>query len=322
MHAAVVREWGKDPRFEEFTAPVPGGTDEELVDVVAAGLHPRVRSQASGSHYTSSDELPLIPGIDGVGRRADGSLVYFLLPDTTFGSMAEQTVIDSRRSIPLPADADPILLAAAMNPGMSSWVALKKRVAFEPGQSVLVLGGTGSAGQLAIQIARHLGASSVIAAGRGAARLAALEALGADATIDLTAPPEQVGAEVGAKAGNVDVVLDYLWGPPAESAIMPILMGRDDRSRLLSWVQIGAVAGPDLALPSAALRQANIQFMGSGQGSVTARGILEVLPSLVTEIEAGTLTIEATTRPLSEVERVWSEKSASATERIVFTPGR
>ena len=321
MHAAVVREWGTLPRYEEFTAPVPGDADEELVEVVAAGLHPRVRSQANGSHYTSTDELPMIPGIDGVGRRADGSLVYFLLPDTTFGSMAEQTVIDGRRSIPLPANADPVLVAAAMNPGMSSWVALKKRIVFEPGQSVLVLGGTGSAGQLAIQIAKHLGASKVIAAGRGADKLAALEALGADATIDLTASPERVAADLATKAGNVDVVLDYLWGAPAENAIMPILTGRDDRSRLLSWIQIGAVAGPDIALPSAALRQANVHFMGSGQGSVTARGILEVLPSLADEIDNGTLTIEATTRPLSEVEQVWAEKTG-ATERIVLTPVR
>lgn len=319
MHAAVVSRFGSSPRYEEFPAPVPTGPDEEVIDVVAAGLHPRVRSQASGSHYTSTDELPLVPGIDGVGRRADGSLVYFILPDTVYGSMAEQTVIDVRRSIPLPADADAILLAAAMNPGMSSWVALKRRVTFEPGQSVLILGATGSAGQLAIQIARHLGAGRVIAAGRGAPKLATLAALGAGETIDLAAAPEAVADELAAKAANVDVVLDYLWGGPAEAAIMPLLLGRDDRSRLLSWVQIGAIAGPDIALPSAALRQANIHFLGSGQGSVSARGILEVLPSLVTEIDSGSFTIDAVARPLADVEQLW-DAPRRATERIVLTP--
>jgi hypothetical protein len=39
-----------------------------------------VRSQANGSHYTSADALPLIPRIDGVGQREDGSRVYFVLP--------------------------------------------------------------------------------------------------------------------------------------------------------------------------------------------------------------------------------------------------
>ncbi|MCU1413330.1 MAG: quinone oxidoreductase [Microbacteriaceae bacterium] len=317
MHAAVVREFGQLPKYEEFAEPV-AGENEEVVEVIASGLHPRVRSQAAGSHYTSTDELPLIPGIDGIGRRADGSLVYFLLPDTSLGALADRTVIDPRRSIPLPADADPILLAAAMNPAMSSWVALHKRITFEPGQSVLVLGGTGSAGQLAIQIAKHVGAGAVIAAGRGADRLAALAPLGADATIDLSADPKTVASELAAKAGNVDVVLDYLWGPPAQAAIMPLLLGRDDRSRLLSWIQIGAVAGPDIALPSAALRQANVHFMGSGQGSVSARGILETLPSLVEQIDRGGFAIEAVAQPLSEVERIWSHRTG--TQRTVLRP--
>jgi NADPH:quinone reductase-like Zn-dependent oxidoreductase len=301
MHAAVVTEFGAPPRYQHFAAPV-AHDGEEIVDVLASGLHPRVRSQAAGTHYTSTDELPLIPGIDGVGRRADGSLVYFLLPDTTNGAMAEQTVIDPRRSIPLPVDADPVLLAAAMNPAMSSWVVFRKRIVFEPGQ-----------------IALHLGASSVVAAGRGAEKLAALGALGASATIDLAAEPDAVAADIAAKAGNVDVVIDYLWGKPAELAIMPLLTGRDDRGRLLSWVQIGAIAGPDITLPSAALRQANIHFLGSGQGSVSARGILETLPSLVDEIDRGTFSIDAIAAPLADVESLWSARDRP-TERIVLTP--
>jgi NADPH:quinone reductase-like Zn-dependent oxidoreductase len=320
MHAAVVSQFGAPPRYEKFPTPVPSGEHDELVDVIASGLHPRVRSQAKGSHYTSDDELPFIPGIDGVGRRADGSLVYFVLLDTHVGAMAERTVIDVRRSIALPADADPVLLAAAMNPGMSSWVALQRRITFQPGQSVLILGGTGSAGQLAIQIAKHLGASEVIAAGRGSDRLAALAALGADDTVDLAADPGQVALDLGAKAAEVDVVIDYLWGEPAESAIMPLLKGRRDRSRLLAWVQIGAIAGPTISLPSAALRQANIQFLGSGQGSVSAAGMLATLPSLVAEIGKGTFSIAAAAEPLADVEKVWNDPGRGPTERIVFTP--
>ncbi len=322
MHAAVVHHYDTPPRYEAFANPIPSGADEEVVDVLASGLHPRVRSQANGSHYASSDQLPLIPGIDGVGRRADGSLVYFVLPDTVYGAMAEHTVIDVRRSIPLPSDADPILVAAAMNPGMSSWVALRQRVAFSPGQSVLILGATGSAGQLAIQIAKHLGAGAVLAGGRGAGKLDALAALGADDTIDLAAAPELVAHELAGKAADVDVVLDYLWGNPTESAIMPLLKGRANRARLLSWVQIGAVAGPDISLPSAALRQANVQFLGSGQGSVSTAGILAALPALAEAIENGSFSIDAAARPLSEVESVWDAPAAGPTQRIVLTPDR
>jgi len=306
MRAAVVSEYGRLPRYAEWAEPVARAEHERVVEVLAAGLHPRVRSQAGGSHYTSTDELPLVPGIDGVGRAADGSLLYFVLPDVTLGSMAERTVVDVRRSIPLPADTDVARVAAAMNPAMSSWVALTKRVAFEPGQSVLVLGATGSAGRLAIQVARHLGAGEVVAAGRGRARL---EALGADRAVDLETGDISV-------AGNVDVVLDYLWGPPAEAAIMPLLRGRDDRSRLLSWVQIGAVAGPTVALPSEALRQANIHFLGSGQGSVSSAGILAALPPLVEQV--GSFSINVVSEPLAEVEAVWAPREGG--ERVVLVP--
>ena len=178
MQAAVVSSFDGPPRCQEYPAPTPAGSHDLVVDVLAAALHPRVRSQADGSHYTSTDELPLVPGIDGVGRDQQGSLRYFVLPDTRMGSMAEQTVVDERRSIVLPDDCVPVALAAAMNPAMSAWLALRRRVQFQAGQDVLVLGATGSAGQLAVQVARHFGARRVVAAGRNPERLAELVALG------------------------------------------------------------------------------------------------------------------------------------------------
>jgi NADPH:quinone reductase-like Zn-dependent oxidoreductase len=52
--------------------------------------------------------------------------------------------------------------AAMANPGMSAWAALVKRAQLQAGETVLVNGATGSAGQLAVQIARYLGAGKVI----------------------------------------------------------------------------------------------------------------------------------------------------------------
>jgi hypothetical protein len=127
VKAAVVSSFGAPPRYLDFPDPVAAGDDEIVVDVLAAGPHPRVRSQAGGSHYTSTGELPLVPGVDGVGRGPDGLLRYFILPDTTLGAMAEQTVIDTCRSIVLPSGSDPVAVATAMNPAMSSWIALRQR---------------------------------------------------------------------------------------------------------------------------------------------------------------------------------------------------
>ena len=130
------------------------------------------------------------------------------------GAMAEQTVVDLRRSIVLPEGSDPVAIAAAMNPATSSWVALRRRISFQPGQRVLVLAATGNSGQLAVQIAKHFGAGHVIGAGRHAERLAALtelttgetsngakRGLGADETVSLDGDPAEVARNLGVAAG-------------------------------------------------------------------------------------------------------------------------
>ncbi|WP_372666346.1 quinone oxidoreductase family protein [Amycolatopsis kentuckyensis] len=304
MRAAVVTEFGTPPTCRDFADPQPRTEDEVVVDVLAAGLHPRVRSQAGGTHYTGTGELPLVPGIDGVGRAPDGTLRYFVLPDTSLGSMAERTVVDVRRSVVLPADADPIAVAAGMNPAMSAWIALRRRIEFAAGQDVLVLGATGNAGRLAVQVAKHLGAGRVIAAGRDPERLAAAEA-------DETRTFDELG-----KAADVDVVLDYVWGPPTTEALRTIVTERADRGRPLTWVEIGSVAGPAIELPSAALRAARLQLVGSGQGSVPTKDIVAELRALVPEIES--FRIDARPVSLQDVEQAW--RDTGTTQRVVVTP--
>lgn len=307
MDAAVVTAFDTPPRCQPFPEPVARGTHELVVEVLAAGLHPRVRSQADGSHYTSDGALPLVPGIDGVGRDRDGRLRYFVLPDATLGSLAQRTVIDVRRSVELPAGADPVALAAAMNPAMSSWIALRRRIELPPGAAVLVLGATGSAGRMAVEVARLLGAGHVVGAGRDAAKLAALPA-------DQTVP---LGQE--ADAADVDVVLDYLWGEPAAQAMAALVRARADRGRPLTWVEIGSVAGPTAAIPSAALRAARLQLVGSGQGSVPTAEIVAELPALAEAVAAGSVTVDAEPVPLADVERAWAA-AATSTRRLVVTP--
>ena len=318
MHAAVVTTFGSAPRYQEFPTPVPASGEEMLVDVLAAGLHPRVRSQADGSHYTSTDELPLVPGIDGVGRGPDGRLRYFILLDTTMGAMAEQTVIDIRRSVVLADTIDPVAVAAAMNPAMSSWVALRQRVQFQAGQDVLVLGATGNAGRMAVQIAKRFGAGQVIAAGRAADRLAALPALGATATVLLDGDAEGSAGRLGQTAPDVDVVIDYLWGEPAAAAMIALLANRADRHKPLTWIQTGSVAGPTAPISSAALRAARLQIVGSGQGSVSAREYLAELAALAEQITAGPFDVDARAMPLAHVGQAWTA-AADARKRIVLT---
>jgi NADPH:quinone reductase-like Zn-dependent oxidoreductase len=290
-----------------------------VVDVLAAGLHPRVRSAADGSHYTSDGTLPLIPGVDAVGRTPEGELLYFVAPDGALGTMAEQAVADRRRAITLPAGTDPIAVAAAMNPGMSSWVALRRRVSFQPGGSVLVLGATGNAGQLAVQIARHLGAARVVGAGRDSQRLDLLKSLGTDKVVSLNGDDKDVAEQLGRAAADIDVVIDYLWGRPTEQAMPALLTARTDRSKALFWIQIGSMAGRDITLPSFLLRAANLNIMGSGQGSLTTDDIIAELPSLAGEIASGTLAVNPAPISLARIEQAWHTPTAPG-QRIVLVP--
>jgi NADPH:quinone reductase-like Zn-dependent oxidoreductase len=319
MHAAVVTSFDQPPHYQEFDIPQPANDDEMIVDVLAAGLHPRVRSGARGTHYSSTGTLPMIPGVDGVGRRADGKLIYFVAADDVIGTMAQQAVVDVRRAIELPDDVDVLKVAAAMNPAMSAWVALRRRVPIEAGQGVLVLGATGNAGTMAVQVAKRLGAGRVVGAGRDATRLAALSAVGADAIVQLTDDAAATGRALAAAAADVDIVIDYLWGQPAQHAMTALLTERADRSRALNWIQIGAMAGPTMELPSVLLRSANLRIQGNGQGAVSPKVYLAELPSLVDEIDAGTIAVTANAAPLADVEKVWLE-SETPGERTVLVP--
>jgi NADPH:quinone reductase-like Zn-dependent oxidoreductase len=320
MNAAVVTSFDEPPRYQAFDAPEPHGDDEVLADVLAVGLHPRVRSGASGAHYTSTGELPLVPGVDGVARLPDGRRAYFVGSDGASGTMAEKAIVDTRRIVALPDDADAVRVAAAMNPAMSSWVALRRRVPIQRGQSVLILGVTGNAGQMAVQIAKRLGAGRVVGAGRDESRLREAIDLGADAVVAMSNDAKTSATAIAEAACEVDLVLDYLWGAPAQESMPAILRERKDRSRLLDWIQIGSVAGATIELPSAALRSANFRLQGTGQGAVSLRAYLAELPSLVDEITSGRLMVRTVTAPLRDIESAWARATAPG-ERMVIVSG-
>ena len=319
MSAAVVTSFDEPPHYQQVEVPQPKTAEEILVDVLAVGLHPRVRTSAAGAHYTSTGSLPMIPGIDAVGRRDDGKRIYFVADDEVTGTMSDRTLVDVRRAIELPDDVDVAKVAAAMNPAMSAWVALRRRVPMKPGQSVLVLGATGNAGTMAVQVGKRLGAGRVVGAGRDLNRLGALASVGADEVVQLTEDAAATARALGAAAAEVDIVIDYLWGKPAERAIMALLTNRSDRSRAMNWIQIGAIAGPTIDLPSAVLRSANLRLQGSGQGAVSAQVYLAELPSLVDEIDAGTIGVKANTVSLADVEEIWGRHDVPG-ERTVLVP--
>ena len=316
MKAAIVVEAGKAPVYGDFKDPVPAN-GEVQVKVTAAALSNVVRSRASGTHYSSSGQFPIVVGIDGVGRLDDGRRVYFVLPKTPFGSMSERTVIRPSQCVFLPDDLDDVTAAAIANPGMSAWAALKERARLMSGETVLVNGATGTAGRLAVQIAKYMGARKVVATGRNAEALKALATLGADVTIPIGDGGDAFEDALKAQFGGdgIDIVLDYLWGQSAERIINAGAKAGKDAVPI-RFVHIGSVSASDITLPSAALRSSAITLMGSGIGSIAVDRIMKSIDNLMNATIPGGFAIETKTFPLSEVGNAWA--TAGNRPRIVF----
>jgi len=320
MRAAVVSAFDAPPTYATFPDPIPA-EGELLVTVTAAGLHQIVKSLANGTHYGSTGELPFVPGVDGVGRLDDGARVFFGAARPPYGTFAERTLASSRLCIPIPDGLDDATAAGIANPGMSSWVALTARAKFVPCESVLILGATGVAGQLAVQIAKRLGARRVIAAGRNPQALAALPNLGADAVISFDQPEDALADAFRTEiAGEgVDVVLDYVWGQPAESALKAIAQkGLSKTAPRVRFIQIGASAGPTISLHAATLRSSGLELLGSGFGSASLEQIKIAIGDFLRTAVAQPFQVNVKTAPLSEVEALWNAPEPGA--RLVFQP--
>jgi NADPH2:quinone reductase len=320
MNAAVVHAFDAPPRYDSFTDPV-AAEGEVLVRVTAAGLHPIVRSLANGTHYGGTGKLPFIPGVDGVGRLEDNSRVYFGMTRSPFGTFAERTVTSRGMYLTLSGGLDDATIAGIANPGMSSWVALTKRAGFVAGENVLILGAAGTAGRLAVQIAKHLGAGFVYAAARNKDGLEGLKQLGADAIIPLDQERTAlVSAFRSAWAGTgLNIVLDYLWGDPAEAVLEAISQkGLQQKTARIRYVQIGEIAGRAISLPAATLRSSDLQLLGSGFGSASIEDIFKALAQFFQFVEERSLKINTRPVPLRDVEMLWTSPAQGA--RLVFMP--
>jgi NADPH:quinone reductase-like Zn-dependent oxidoreductase len=321
VKAAVLHALGKPPRFEDFPDPHPN-PGEVKVRVKAASLKNVDKALASGSHYDAHSALPVVCGIDGVGVLDDGARVFCGGPRQPYGMMAEQTAVSRTWCLPIPDSIDDVTAAALPNPALSSWLPLVWRAQLKPGETVLILGATGVAGKLAIQIAKLLGAGRVVAAGRNEQVLETLPELGADALIALGQSDQELTAAFIREAGHkkFDIVLDFLWGHPTE-VLFDALTGHDLKaeSARVRVVEIGEMAGPTISLSAAALRSSGLELYGSGGGSIPHTAIFEALPQVWALAADGTLRIDTVPVALADVEYAWQRQDVPG-RRIVMIP--
>lgn len=312
MYAAVLRALGTVPRFEEFPEPVLENQDgEAIVHVHAASLKPIDKQLASGSHYASRRTLPCVCGSDGIGHLEDGQRVFFAGPRPPHGAMAQRTIVPRKFTFPVPDNLDDETAAALPNPGVSAWLSLAYRAKLVRGESVLILGATGATGKLAVRIAKLLGAARVVAAGRNPEVLKTLHDAGADTTISLARTPAEVSEAFVREAGQsgFQVVIDYLWGQPAEVFLAAI--SRKEFAVIQSetrFVQAGESAAPTISLPAAVLRSTALTLMGTA--GIPSRDVLvEAFQQVMAYAANGDLRIETETVPLADIENAWKRDS-------------
>jgi D-arabinose 1-dehydrogenase-like Zn-dependent alcohol dehydrogenase len=321
VKAAIVKKPGDTPEYGEFADP-PVEDGYEIVDLVAAGLHPVVRSLAAGQHYGSTGSWPLIPGVDAVARTASGDLILTGFVKAPYGTFAERMAVPKKMRLGLPDGADPVKIAGGLNPGLASWLSLSARAA-EIGQlkSVLILGVTGMAGLLAVQNSRILGATDIVGAGRNPVALQRAKELGAKSVALTGDRNADAAALVDALNGAApSIVLDFLWASAAETAFTALARrGLGEDTADIAYVQIGATAGSDALVPASLLRSRHIRISGSGAGTASVAEIMRQVPAYMQLIADGKIDVPTKIFALSSITEAWTLRTPEAC-RIVIVP--
>ncbi|MGH9487386.1 MAG: quinone oxidoreductase family protein [Terriglobales bacterium] len=318
MNAAILRKLGTAPRCEQFADPA-AGEGEVLVHVHAAALKPVDKQLASGSHYAAPQRLPVVCGTDGVGHLSGGQRVFFGGCRPPYGAMAQRTVVPAAFTFPIPDGLDDATAAAIVNPGVSAWLSLSFRAKLARGENVLVLGATGTAGRLAVKIAKLLGAGRVVAAGRNPAVLNAQPQQGADAVVRLDQPAAELRNAFVREAGSpgFQVVIDFVWGEPTQQLLAALT--RNEFVEIKSeirLVQVGESAGPVVSLPAAVLRAAPLSILGTA-GVPPSDVLATALREVMSNAARGELGVDTERVPLAEVEHFWQAQPRS--RRLVVT---
>lgn len=309
MRAAVLHEYGV-PRADDFEEP-SAGPEQAVVEVLAAGLNPVDVAICSGRFYAGKPPLPSVAGREGVGM-LDGARVYFDAPVVPFGSMAERALVDPRSTYPVPDEVSDGVAVALGISGLAAWLGLTWRAQLQQGEHVLVLAASGVLGQIAVQAAKLLGAGRVVAAARSREGLARCMELGADASVRLD-EPDLPAAMAQAGGGRIDVVLDPLWGEPLVAALGAASFG----ARV---VQIGAGAGAEATIPSAAIRGKMLVLMGHTNFAAPPEVKREAYASMAAAAARGEIRVDVDPLGLEQVQEAWSRLAAGSHRKIVLVP--
>ena len=323
MRAAVLHGHGQPPEYGRHPAP-RRAAGQALIRVTAAPVNPLDLLCASGVSYFGAPTLPYVPGTQGVGvvEHADtfaaGQRVWFsgsagMAPGD--GTLAQLCVADESAILALPDEVSDDLVAALGLSAIAAWMALTWRGGLQSGEHVLVLGASGTVGQVGIQVARLHGAGRVIAACRDAHGRQRATELGAHAVVDLAGDdPAQLAISLAeASAGRLDLVLDPVWGIPAEAAIRALSPG----GRL---VNLGSSAGQQASLTSATLRSGVLSVLGYTNNALSPEQRAAALAEILAHAAEGRIDTDRETLPLAEIGTGWAMCGGAPHRRAVMIP--
>jgi NADPH:quinone reductase-like Zn-dependent oxidoreductase len=318
MRAAQISELGNPPSIAERTEP--GDPDSALIELRAAALNPVDLTVASGRFPLGHPPLPYVPGVEGVGavvrssRFPAGTLVYACgggLGVGSDGTFAERFAAPESALYEVPGGIEPVSAVAFGTAGLAAWLPLTWLAPVQEGESVLVLGATGSVGAVAVQTAKLRGASLVVAVGRSPERLGRARELGADAAVALG--PDFAGRLAEACGDSPPtLVLDALWGEPLAAALGVAARG----ARI---VHLGQSAGPEATLLSGPVRSKQLQILGYTNFGVSADVFRAGYEGLLQEVAAGRITLDVEALALDRVGDAWRRQSAGGS-KLVLVP--
>ena len=197
----------------DLSDPIPSEA-EELIEVTCIGINYADTHQTENS-YLSKQTLPLIPGLEVVGKTKDGRRV---LAGATTGGYAQKALAPKAMCVDIPEDVSDEQAIAMLVQGTTAWHILKTMAHVKPGESVVVQAGAGGVGTLAIQLAKMWGAK-VIAVTSSAAKNELAISLGADAVVDANSE-DLAGAMIAANGGKlIDIVLEMVGGKTFDASL-------------------------------------------------------------------------------------------------------
>ncbi len=308
MRAAIVEGLNGHPFLTDLPEP-PEVAGAVRIAVEWAGLQPTDVLRVLGTY--KNPVFPYVVGGEGIGRLDDGTRVYFGHSVPPHGAICDTTLVPEAEVWPIPEDVDAKQVIALAIAGLGAVIPLEE-ANIRNGERVLILGATGPVGQIGALAARQMGAGVVVGAARSIDALQRLKDRGVlDAVVQLGTGDDDGALAKEKGERGYDVVLDPLFGAPAEAAMRSVAEG----GRMMS---IGTRAGRTMTLTLSELRRRHHHGVDTGELIRSPADRKAAFQRLLAYAKAGNWDIDTVEYPIEQIDRAWAAQNGSPHAKIVI----